>query len=137
MSQLYNALPGPYRAQRSGLRPRCPLPGCPFLLTVVPHGADNPLGIRWGPAGSCTPLPGPAARGDHGQVIISLLTYRRFDTRAEVVVNAWTVAGGSVNLLRRTWDPQGPMSSREAAVAALKVALAALEGPTPADAREG
>lgn len=70
-------------------------------------------------------------------MIISLLTYRRFDTRAEVVVNAWTVAGGSVNLLRRTWDPQGPMSSREAAVAALKVALAALEGPTPADAREG
>lgn len=63
-------------------------------------------------------------------MLISMLTYRRFDTAAEVVVRYWTVDGGTVTIARTRFDPQGPMSAQQAAVAAMRAALAVLEGRT-------
>lgn len=73
--------------------------------------------------------PGARARSILITMLISLMTYRRFDQRAVVVVNYWTVDGGTVTLLRRQWDPQGPMSARDAALAAMEEAIAGLRPP--------
>lgn len=76
-----------------------------------------------------TLFPGARARSTLVAMLISLMTYRRFDQRAVVVVNYWTVDGGTVNLLRRQWDPQGPLSARDAALAAMEEAIAGLRPP--------
>lgn len=60
-------------------------------------------------------------------MLISMLAYRRWDTMAEVVVNYWTVAGGTVNVVRVRFDPQGPMSAQDAALACLRLAVYELE----------
>jgi len=62
--------------------------------------------------------------------------YRRFDTRAQLSLSYWTVDGGLVYLARKTWDPQGPMSARQALRAALIEALKVLEPPAPSQGFE-
>lgn len=59
-------------------------------------------------------------------MLISVLSYRRFDQTAETVVNYWTVSGGLVNIARVRWSPNGPLSAQDAAVAALEAALTEL-----------
>lgn len=65
-------------------------------------------------------------------MLISVMGYRRFDTRAETVVRFWTVAGGSVEIARFRWDPEGPMSARDAARVMCERVLEALAPRTTA-----
>lgn len=64
-------------------------------------------------------------------VIISMVAYRRFDTQAEVVVNFWTVGGGTVTIARLRFDPEGPMGAREAALECLERAAEKLRPVAP------
>lgn len=64
-------------------------------------------------------------------MLISVLSYRRFDQTAETVVNYWTVSGGLVNIARIRWSPNGPMSAQDAAAAAMEVALTELRRRRP------
>lgn len=69
-------------------------------------------------------------------MLISALSYRRFDTHAETVVRYWTVAGGSVTVLRIRWDPEGPLSAQDAARTMCEKILEAM-GPRPAPSTRG
>lgn len=65
-----------------------------------------------------------------------MMCYRRFDTRAQLVLSYWTVDGGTVYLDRRTFDPQGPLSARQAVRMALQEALRSLDPPSGGQAFE-
>lgn len=75
-----------------------------------------------------TLFPGGVRRSRVPNMLISSLTYRTPAQRAVTVVRAWTVGGGTRDLVRITWDPEGPMSAREAAAAAFEHAAAELRG---------
>lgn len=60
-------------------------------------------------------------------MLLTMLTYRMPNQRAMTVVNAWTVQGGSREVVRVAWDPAGRMTADEAAEASLRLALNALE----------
>lgn len=53
-------------------------------------------------------------------MLVSMLTYRTPDQRAVTVVSAWTVGGGTRELARVTWHPNGPMTARQAWDAAVE-----------------
>lgn len=60
-------------------------------------------------------------------MLLTMLTYRMPNQRAVTVVNAWTVRGGSQEVVRVAWDPAGRMTADEAVEASLRLALHALE----------
>lgn len=60
-------------------------------------------------------------------MLLTMLTYRLPNQRAVTVVNAWTVAGGSREIVRCAWDPEGRMTADEAVEASLRLCLHALE----------
>lgn len=55
-------------------------------------------------------------------MLISFLCYRMPSQRAVVALRTWTVANGTEDLVRVQWDPRGPLSREEAALAALELA---------------
>lgn len=60
-------------------------------------------------------------------MLLTMLTYRMPNQRAVTVVNAWTVQGGSREIVRVAWDPTGRMTADEAVEASLRLALHAME----------
>jgi hypothetical protein len=60
-------------------------------------------------------------------MLISMLTTRTTSQRARTRVGYWTPSGGSEELVVVDWDPLGPLSARQAAIAAMYEAIRALE----------
>lgn len=60
-------------------------------------------------------------------MLISMTLMRTPSQQAVATLRTWTVGEGTRDIAQVSWDPAGPLSSREAAMQALGRLLAALE----------